>query len=89
MKKIILVIYNPSTENDVLKDRIKSLGRNYVFWNNHWLVETDLTAEQVYHKLAYDGFEKQSFFISEIKNKVSEGYWGVMNASLWDWLKNK
>lgn len=89
MKKVFLVIYESSIVNDVLKDRIKSLGRSYVFWNNHWLIETTLTAEEIYHKIADNGFEKQAFFISEIKNKPSEGYWGIMNKTLWKWLKNE
>ena len=89
MKKIILVIYDSSIENDVLKDRIKTLGRSYVFWNNHWLVETNLTAEEAYHKITDDGFENQSIFISVINNKPSEGYWGMMNKTLWSWLKNE
>ncbi len=89
MKKILLVIYDPATENEVLKDRIKSLGRSYVFWDNHCLVETDLTAEAAYYKIADNGFENESIFIIEIKNEVGEGYWGIMNGDLWDWLRNE
>lgn len=89
MKKIILIIHDPSLESEVLKDRIKSLGRSFVFWNNHWLVETNLTAEEVYNRISDNGFESQSIFISEIKNKPGEGYWGVMNKNLWSWLKNE
>lgn len=87
MKKI-LIIYDPSISNiDILHDRIKSLGRNYVFWNNHWLVETNLTAKEVYNKISVNEFKNNSFFVVEISDKISEGYWGVMNESLWDWLK--
>ncbi len=89
MKKL-LVIYDPSISNiEVLQDRIKSLGRNYVFWSNHWLIETNLTAEEVYNKISANEFEKKSFFVVEISDKVSDGYWGVMDGSLWDWLKHK
>ncbi len=62
MKKVFLVIHELGIINDVLKDRIRSLGRSYVFWNNHWLVETDLTAEEIYHRIACDIFERQAFF---------------------------
>ena len=89
MKKILLVIYDPLIENDVLKDRIKLLGRSYVFWNNHWLVETNLTPEEAYHKIIDNGFENQSIFVSVINSKPSEGYWGMMNKALWSWLKNE
>ncbi len=47
---------------EVLHDRIKSLGRSYVFWNNHWLVETKLTAKEVYNKISANEFEKKIFF---------------------------
>ncbi|NCE72429.1 hypothetical protein [Odoribacter sp. Z80] len=89
MKKVFLVIHELGIINDVLKDRIRSLGRSYVFWNNHWLVETDLTAEEIYHRIACDIFERQAFFIVEITNKSREGYWGIMNRTLWKWLKNE
>ncbi len=89
MKKV-LVIYDQSISNiEVLHDRIKSLGRSYVFWNNHWLVETSLTAKEVYNKISANEFGKKSFFVVEISDKVSDGYWGVMDSSLWDWLKHK
>ena len=89
MRKI-LVIYDPSIANiEVLHDRIKSLGRSYVFWTNHWLVETNLTAKDVYNKISANEFEKKSFFVAEISDKVGDGYWGVMDGSLWDWLKRK
>lgn len=89
MKKIMLIIYNPSIESDVLKDRIKSLGPSYVFWDNHWLVETTYKAEEVYDKISVDGFEKKSIIILEVSNKISEGYWGIMDKSLWAWMKSR
>ena len=66
MKKIILIIYDPSIDNDILRDRIKSLGSNYSFWNNHWFVATTYTTKEVYEKISINEFEIASILIIEM-----------------------
>lgn len=88
MKKIILVIYDPSIDNDILRDRIKSLGSNYTFWSNHWFVETSYSTKEVYEKISVNEFETASILVVEL-SKTSASYYGRMNTSLWDWLKDK
>ena len=63
MKKIILVIYDPSLDSDILRDRIKSLGPNYTFWGNHWFVETQYTTKEVYEKISANEFETNSMLL--------------------------
>lgn len=88
MKKIILVIHDPSIDSDILKDRIKSLGSNYTFWGNHWFIETTYTTKEVYEKLSIEEFETTSLLVIELSQN-DYNYWGRMNTSLWDWLKSK
>ena len=88
MKKIILVIYDPAIDNDILEDRIKSLGPNYTFWGNHWFIETTFTTKDVYEKLSSNEFEEVSILVVEL-SKNTLNYYGRMNTSLWDWLKNR
>lgn len=88
MKKIILVIYDPSLDSDILRDRIKSLGPNYTFWGNHWFVETSYTTKQVYEKISADEFQTNSILVIEM-SKDTYNYYGRMNTSLWDWLKTR
>jgi hypothetical protein len=88
MKKIILVIYDPSLDSDILRDRIKSLGPNYTFWGNHWFIETPYTTKEVYEKISADGFETNSILVIEM-SKDANNYYGRMNTTLWDWLKTK
>ena len=87
--KTILIIYDPSIKAniDILKDRIKRLGDNYEFWENNWLVKTNLSPEEVYHKIIDKGFEGKSIFISRFNNLPNIGYWGMMKQSIWDWLR--
>ena len=66
MKKIILVIYDPSLDSDILRDRIKSLGPNYTFWGNHWFVETTYTTKEVYEKISANEFESNSILVIEM-----------------------
>ena len=88
MKKIILVIYDPSLDSDILRDRIKSLGPNYTFWGNHWFVETQYTTKEVYEKISANEFETNSILVIEM-SKDAYNYYGRMNTSRWEWLKTK
>lgn len=88
MKKIILVIYDPSLDSDILRDRIKSLGPNYTFWGNHWFVETSYTTKQVYEKISANEFQTNAILVIEM-SKEAYNYYGRMNTSLWDWLKTR
>lgn len=85
--KIILLISDPKSNNDVLAERIKIFGNYYSFWGNHWLIETNDTPESVYNKLTLDGTEKRSILVSAFDMTKKDGYWGRMNSSLWDWVK--
>lgn len=89
MKKIILVIYDPSLDSDILRDRIKSLGPNYTFWGNHWFVETTYTTKEVYEKISANEFESNSILVIEMLKDSSQSYYGRMNTTLWEWLKNR
>lgn len=88
MKKIILIIYDPKLDSEILKDRIKSLGPNYTFWGNHWLVETTSNPKDIYEKISVDGFETKSILVVELSIK-DKNYYGRMNTTLWSWLKDK
>ena len=87
MKKILLVIYDPSIENQILDDRIKSLGPSFVFWRNHWFVETNLSSKEVYQRISANEFETASIIIVELSSEKRK-YYGRMNTALWDWLKS-
>ena len=85
----LIIIYDVSIESDILINRIKSLGDNYVFWGNHWLVKTNYNAQEAYEKIVTNGYEGKSIFLARIDNRISIGYWGIMNKTLWEWLKNE
>lgn len=85
MKRKILIIYDPHIKDKILIDRIKSLGRNFSFWENHWLIDTDHSCKEIYNIITKDNFESSSILITEIKDKE---YWGRMQKSLWEWFKN-
>lgn len=87
MKKILLVIYDPSIENQILDDRIKSLGPSFVFWRNHWFVETNLSSKEVYQRISANEFETASIIIVELSSEKRK-YYGRMNTALWDWFKS-
>lgn len=88
MKRILLIIYDKSTDSQILCDRIKSLGPNYQFWDNHWFVETQLDAKKAYEQISANEYEQTSIIVMEL-SKGQINYYGRMNTSLWDWLKDR
>ena len=85
MKKIYIIIVSPELNSDKIIERIKMIGSNYIFWNNHWLVSSSESAKDIYHKLSVDEFNLASIFVSEMN---IANYFGRMNTTLWDWLNN-
>lgn len=81
----ILITYNPSLDSEILKDRIKSLGDYYNFWNNHWIVKTKDGVKEVYNKLSRSPLEKELILVVKF-SKYKEGCFGRMNTRLWKWL---
>lgn len=67
----------------ILFDRIKRLGEHYVFWNYHWLVKTELSAEEIYKELRFNNFDTNNIFITQ----MADDYFGLMNIELWEFLK--
>ena len=85
--KIMLVIYDPAKENEILRDRIRRIGKTYVFGKNNWLIKTNLSAKDVCKKITENGFENTSIIVMQINPTPGDGYWGMMDKSIWSWMK--
>jgi len=86
--KIMLVIIANSPLNEILDDRIRGIGEIYELGNNR-LLKTDLTAKDVYARITENGFENTSIIVMQINPIPGEGYWGMMEKSIWRWMKEK
>ncbi len=84
MYKIYIIIIDEDLDADIMRDRIRAIGSNYAFWNNHWLVETEQSARQIYNKLSAEPYDQVEIFVAELDNS---NYYGWMNAELWDWIE--
>ena len=85
MKKQYLIQYK-ITADEVIANRIKSITSSWIkFFDNSWLIESTLTAKEIYEKISLSS-DEFSVIIIEI-NKGS--YYGRMNTKIWDWLKQK
>lgn len=82
--QVYIIICDPSVDSDILRDRIKNIGPNYSFWDNHWIVKSNLTAKEIYEKISVDEFESTRISIFEI----TSNYYGRMISSIWEWLRN-
>lgn len=83
MKKIYIIIISPELNNEKIIERIKMIGSNYIFWDNHWLVSSTESAKEIYQKLSADEYSLESIFVSELDVR---NYFGRMNTTFWDWL---
>lgn len=80
MRKLYIIQFkNPA--NSSIINRVKSLGDWIKYLPESWLVESDLTAKDIYNKIT--GEEEIRVFISEF----SMNYYGRMNTKLWDFIK--
>ncbi len=84
MKKIYL-IQGKISDNQAFDARVKSIGTWIKYFDNNWMVESTLSAKEIYDKLSI-GFENENMFIIEL-NKTN--YWGRMNSKVWDYLKDR
>lgn len=84
MKKIYL-IQTKISDNQAFDARIKSFGSWIKYLDNNWMIETTLSAKEVYDKLSV-GFENDIMFIVELGKT---NYWGRMNSNVWDYLKER
>jgi len=84
MKKTYLI--QTAIKNDeAFNDRIKSLGIWLKYFSDNWIIESSLSAQEIYEKIS-EGYEKESVFIIELNIK---NYWGRMNTKVWDYLKER
>jgi len=84
MNRIYLIQYD-SNDDSVLKDRIKSLGTWMNYFPKSWIVESELSAKEIYNSIS-EGYEKDRVLIMELKNS---NYWGVMPKNAWEWIINR
>lgn len=84
MKKIYL-IQTAIKDNEAFSNRIKSLGTWLKYFSDNWIVESSLSAKEIYERLS-SGHENDSIFIIELN---STNYWGRMNSTVWDYLKER
>lgn len=87
--KIYLIIYDPSLESDILKDRIQLMGlSSYSFWNNNCFIQTEMTTKEVYNYISKGGFETASILVIEMSTE-DLSYYGRMDPKLWEWLQSR
>ena len=85
MKKIYLIQYKKGTDL-AFENRIKSVSGNWIkYFDDNFIIESELKPSEIYDKLKI-GFEEASILIIEVSRT---NYYGRMNTSLWDWLKQK
>jgi hypothetical protein len=84
MKKTYL-IQTSIKENEAFNERIKSLGTWLKYFSDNWIIESTLSATEIYNKLSI-GHDKDSIFVIELN---VNNYWGRMNTKVWDYLKER
>lgn len=81
----IYIIQYVIKEDSIIKERIKSLGTWMNYFPKSWIIESSLSAKDIYEKISID-YEKDRILIMEL-NKTN--YWGVMPKEAWDWFQKR
>jgi hypothetical protein len=84
MKKIYL-IQTSIKDREAFNEKIKSLGTWLKYFSDNWIVESTMSAHEIYDKLSV-GYEKGDIFIVELSKT---NYWGRMNTKVWDYFKER
>jgi hypothetical protein len=83
MKKIYLI--QSIIKDESFNNRIKALGKWLKYFSDNWIVESTLTAKEIHERISID-HENERIFIIELNN---QNYWGRMNTTVWDYLKER
>lgn len=84
MKKIYIIQYKIKDDSIIL-ERIKSLGTWMEYFPKSLVIESELTAKEIYEKISVD-YENEWILIMEL-NKTN--YWGIMPQEAWDWITKR
>lgn len=82
MKKVYLIQYR-SSDSIFFESRVKSLGEWVKYFNDNYIIVSDLEATEIFDYLTEED-DNKSIFIIELDTK---NYYGRMNTKVWDFLK--
>jgi hypothetical protein len=80
--KVYLVQFN-TTDKIIFEPRIKKLGEWVKYYDDNYLVTSDLNANEIYRNIT-DGYENKSILVIQVSTL---NYYGRMNTKVWDILK--
>lgn len=85
MKKIFIIILGPNVKTDEVVARIQTLGENYNFFTNQYLLYSQMeTSQEVYDYLIGGKNHENQYIV--IFNLEEPKYWGFAKKELWTWL---
>lgn len=82
MNKVYLIQFRTS-DNAAFESKVKSIGSWIKYFDDNWIVESNLSAKDIYERISV-GNEDKNIFVVELD---TSNYWGRMNAKLWEYLK--
>ena len=84
---MLLIIHHPDVQDkEKLHARIDVYSESsYFIYDNIAIVKTTCNTKELYEKFTEDGFETTQMLIAFFSNEYL-GFWGRMNAELWQWL---
>jgi len=75
----------PGQNYQPLYEAIKSCGTWWHYLDSTWLVDTNLTADSIWKKLAPNIDKNDSVLVIE----VTQDYSGWLPQKAWDWIKQR
>lgn len=85
MNKIYYISYDNQFFNKSIENNIKQMGAWFNFFNNQWLLETNLDPKDIYNRLQ-NHQNPIRILVIEISIKSA---WGWMPNDAWNWINSK
>jgi hypothetical protein len=80
--KVYLIQFKNS-DKEIFEPRIKQLGDWVKYFEDNYLISSDLDAKEIYMNIT-EGYDKKTLLIIQVS---TTDYYGRMNTKVWDILK--
>lgn len=80
--KVYLIQFT-NTDKAIFEPRIKQLGEWVKYFDDNYLVASELNADEIYKNIT-EGYDDRTIFIIQVS---ANNYYGRMNTKVWEILK--
>lgn len=85
MKKIYIILLEPSETPVSLREKIQNMGNCYKLYDSYLICSEVQSTEELYYKIIGQEYKSDEIVILELPLEKT-GYFGYADRSLWAWI---